>query len=128
MTYEPVEELLAETVLTAVVAETGGVTIAEAHAWIARGLVRPRGRDDARSRAALAGRLALIRSLRDDLGVEEATLDLVLDLIDKLRSQSERLACLEAAIDETPEADSLRRAAAEIFRRRLAAAGSDPAE
>jgi len=44
----------------------------------------------------------------------------VLDLIDKLRSQAERLACLEAAIDEAPDGDALRRAAAEIFRRRLA--------
>ncbi|MEQ9122032.1 MAG: hypothetical protein RIM80_05645 [Alphaproteobacteria bacterium] len=120
MTDQPVEELFSETALTAVVSETGGVTITEAQAWISRGLVRPRGRDDARGRAALAGRLALIRSLREDLGVEDASLDLVLDLIDKLRSQAERLACLEAAIDEAPERDALRRAAADIFRRRLA--------
>ncbi len=100
--------------------ETGRVTVSEAHAWVARGWISIRS-DDVSARAAAAARLALIQSLRDDMGVEDTSLDLVLDLIDKLRLEAEKHACLDAALDLAPSAppETVRATAARLFRDRM---------
>lgn len=116
--------------LVALCDEAGGVTVTEAYAWISRGwLDIGLARRPSAGHATLVARLVLIRELRQDMGVAEDTLDLVLDLIDKLRLQTDKLNSLNAAIDEAPSAPAatVRTLAAQIFRARMDAS-VDPTE
>lgn len=111
-----------ERVLAAICAEAGDISLAEAKAWMARGWIDIQtSAAGPRVQARVAARLTLIRDMRRDMGVDEASLDIVLDLIDKLKLQTDKLACLNAALDRAPsaDADAIRRLAAEIFRERM---------
>lgn len=113
---------IAEATLVAFCAEAGDVTLAEAKSWIARGWLDVRvGAGRRAPPADFTARLVLIREIRRDLGVEEGSLDLVLDLIDRLKLETRKLDCLNAALEESPEADAadVRARAARIFRERL---------
>ena len=113
---------ISEAVLAKFCDEAGDVTLDEALTWMARGWLEARA---APGRAPvgmnIAARLVLIRDIRRDMGVEEASVDVVLDLIDKLRLQTEMLACLNEAIDRSDALDTaaVRALAAEIFHGRV---------
>ena len=122
MTRQPSD--LPEALLAELCRAAGGVAPADARRWMARGWVDPRVLLEGEQRkTAVVRRLVRIQEIHASLGVGEDALDVVLNLIDKLRLQTEKLACLQAAMDAAPDvdADLLRREAARIFRERMEA-------
>lgn len=92
--------------LAELVVQLDRVEQVEVSSWIEHGWLRPA--HDADSREAVFGdvdlaRARLICELRHDLGVEEATLPLVLDLLDQLYTVRRRMNRLAEAVQQQPE-------------------------
>lgn len=73
-------------------------------AWIEAGWLAPR-KDDSGSRFAEidVARAQLIRDLREDLGVNDEGVTVVLDLVDQLHGMRRTLRCLLSSIQSQPE-------------------------
>lgn len=73
-------------------------------AWVEAGWLAPRT-DDSGSRFAEidVARAQLIRDLRDDLGVNDEGVTVVLDLVDQLHGMRQTLRCLLSSIQSQPE-------------------------
>ena len=84
-----------------------GLRETELRAWIAQDLVRPAG-DPPRFSDLDAARVRLIRELRHDLEVEEATLPVVLSLLDQLYRERARLRRLCDALERHAAPEQLR--------------------
>ncbi len=83
-----------------VVAHKTGLSPKTLRVWIEEGLVTPRrqGKKIVFSENDLA-RILLIRRLRDDLGVNLAGIDIILDLLDRLKSLEQEVARLRAELE-----------------------------
>ncbi|WP_456371239.1 chaperone modulator CbpM [Thermodesulfatator atlanticus] len=83
-----------------VVAHKTGLSPKTLRVWIEEGLVTPRrqGKKIVFSENDLA-RVLLIRRLRDDLGVNLAGIDIILDLLDRLKSLEQEVARLRAELE-----------------------------
>jgi chaperone modulatory protein CbpM len=74
--------------LTRLLADERGFDAVEIETWIAEGWVRPAGAPGAWTFAAIdVARLALIRDLRHEYGVNEEALPVILRLLDQLYDQ-----------------------------------------
>jgi chaperone modulatory protein CbpM len=92
--------------LTELVVQLARVERVEVQSWVEHGWLRPA--HDADSREVVfadvdLARAQLICELRHDLGVEEATLPLVLDLLDQLYTVRRRMNRLTEAVQEQPD-------------------------
>mgnify|MGYP003700914339 CR=1 FL=1 len=115
---------ISEALLAEICQAVGDLAPADARRWIARGWIDVRLLTQAgTSRQAVVRRLVLIQEMRRTLGVGEESLDVVLDLVERLRVETRKLACLNAAIDAAPGVDAarVRQDAARMFRERLEA-------
>lgn len=88
-----------------------GLGEARLQAWIAEGWI---GRDAAPAEAELA-RIALIQALTEELGVNEAGVDVALGLLDQLHGMRRALRQMQAELDRLPP--PLRAALIEAARR-----------
>lgn len=96
-----------------VIGQHPGLQRPELERWIAHGWVRPDGSAGGYVfREIDVARVRLIRELRDDLGVEEDTLPLVLSLLDQLYDLRRRMRELTDALGQTASED-VRRTLAE---------------
>ena len=108
--------------LTLVCAETGAASVVEAREWAARGWLRLEAtRIAGARRSTLGARLLLIRALRSDMGVEDPSIGIMLDLIDRLHMQVAKFESLNAALDAAhgKGPDDVRAYAAELLGRRI---------
>ncbi len=88
-----------------VVAAVGRVEAGEVVAWIERGWVLCAETTPApRLRPIDTARVALIRDLVRDLGLDEEAIPVVLSLVDQLHGLRRRLDALAEAVDAQPEA------------------------
>ncbi|HET6469281.1 MAG TPA: MerR family transcriptional regulator [Geminicoccaceae bacterium] len=113
--------------LVQVVGEVGRLQVSELEAWVRAEWVRPeRGGGEPRFTEVDVARVRLICELREDLGVEEETLPLVLSLVDQLYRTRRRLRELTEAL--TAEPPEVQRRVLERYCRALAgpAAGEAP--
>lgn len=104
--------------------EAGDVDPADVRHWFARGWIDSRGADASEGFLLIAARRAvLIQNVRTTLGVPDGSIEVVLNLIDRLHMETRKFACLNDAIDAAPDVDgeTVRLRAAEIFRNRMAA-------
>lgn len=92
--------------LTELVVRLERVERVEVQSWVEHGWLRPAhdadSREDVFAEVDLA-RAQLICELKHDLGVEEATLPLVLDLLDQLYAVRRRMSRLTEAVQQQPE-------------------------
>ena len=97
----------------------GTVTVSELRVWVSEGWVTPaRTEDGPAFDAADLARLRLVRDLRDDLGLDEEAIPVVLSLLDQVHGLRRELRALAAAVDALPpEARAAVRAA---YRARVA--------
>ncbi len=87
-----------------VVAQIPGLTVRRLRRWVVRGWVRPVRRDGAIAFDELdLARLRLLVELRDELGLGEDVLPVVLGLMDQLYGLRRRLRRLLEALAELPE-------------------------
>ena len=101
-----------------VIARCSGLHRPDLERWIALGWVRPDGSAGGYLfREIDVARVGLIQQLRDDLGVEEETLPLVLSLLDQLYDARRQMRALADALGETASPD-VRRSLAEHLARR----------
>ena len=71
--------------------------------WIAADWVRPeRGQSEPRFSDADIARVRLIQELRQDMGIDEETLPLLLSLLDQLYASRRRLRTLAEAVAQEP--------------------------
>jgi len=81
-----------------------GLTVRRLRRWVVRGWVRPARRDGDTAFDELdLARLRLLVQLRDDLGLGEDALPVILGLMDQLYATRRRLRTLLAALAELPE-------------------------
>ena len=87
-----------------VICEKIGLSPKTLRVWMEEGLIAPRreGRRYLFNENDLK-RLLLIRRLRNDLGVNLAGIDIILQLLDRIASLEEELAMLRQQIDTTKE-------------------------
>jgi chaperone modulatory protein CbpM len=108
-----------------VVGEIGRLQVSELEAWVRAEWVRPeRGAGEPRFTEVDVARVRLICELREDLGIDEETLPLVLSLVDQLYRTRRRLRGLSWALREEPP--EVQRRVLERYCRALA--GRGPAE
>ncbi len=95
-------------------------------AWVEAGWLAPRGAGGAAERFSELdlARACLIRDLREDLGVNDEGIAVVLDLVDQLHGMRGALRRLASAIQSFPE--PLRREALAALRAAGARAGEAP--
>ncbi len=87
-----------------VVARVPGLTVRRLRRWVVRGWVRPTRRDGEVAFDELdLARLRLLVELRDELGLGEDVLPVVLGLMDQLYGLRRRLRLLLEAVAELPE-------------------------
>ncbi len=87
-----------------VVARVPGLTVRRLRRWVVRGWVRPARRDGEVAFDELdLARLRLLVELRDELGLGEDVLSVVLGLMDQLYGLRRRLRLLLEAVAELPE-------------------------
>lgn len=113
-----------DAVLQEICVRAGGVSPTQVREWIGRGWIdRGHIRQDAHAIAYVSARVLLIEETRADFGVDDASVDLVVRLIEQLRLQTRKLECLNAAIDaeDAVDGEALRRAAAAVFQARMGA-------
>jgi len=100
--------------LSEVVVTLRRVERVEVTSWVERGWIapEPRAGDEPAFSDLDVARACLIRDLRQDLGVEEETIPLVLSLLDQVYALRRRLNALSGAVLEQPE--EVRRAILEL--------------
>ena len=91
---------------TAVVALFPDLRETELQAWVERGWVRPEGTEpDWVFQEIDVARVRLIRELRNDLGIDDETLPVVLSLIDQLYAARRQMRKLRRAVEEAAPDD-----------------------
>ncbi len=86
-----------------VVAEIRGLTVRRLRAWVRRGWVRPAVRDrEYRFDELDLARLRLLCELREDLGVGEEAVPVILSLLDQVYGLRRELRRLARAIEAEP--------------------------
>lgn len=72
--------------------------------WVEAGWIAPSAADPSRDLSALdLARACLIRDLRDDLGVNDEGIAVVLDLLDQVHGLRRAIVCLASAVHALPE-------------------------
>ncbi len=98
------------------VAHIETLTVRRLRAWVRQGWVRPAESEHGlRFAEPDVARVRLICELRDELGLDEATLPVVLNLIDQVHGLRAELRALAKAVEAQPE--DVRRSISERLRR-----------
>ena len=96
-----------------------GRTAVHVERWVARGLLRPGGSNDAWTFEPIdVARVRLLAEFDEDLGLDDDTAEAVLGLIDQIHTLREQLDVLGQAIAAQPE--STRESIAAALRRLMA--------
>jgi len=94
----------------------GGVTAVHVERWVARGLLRPAATAEAWTFETVdVARLGLLAELAADLGLDDDTLETVIDLVDQVHTLRRQLDLVGRAIAEQP-ADTREAVAAALAR------------
>jgi chaperone modulatory protein CbpM len=81
------------------------LTAVHVERWVARGLLRPSGPDEAWSFEPVdVARVRLLAELTSDIGIDEDTAETVVALIDQVHTLRSQLGLLAGAIAEQPPA------------------------
>jgi chaperone modulatory protein CbpM len=87
-----------------VVRRLGTISVTELRVWCAAGWVAPaRGEAGPVFDEVDLARLCLVRELRDDLGLDEGAIPVVLSLLDQLYGVRRELRALARAVDQQPD-------------------------
>lgn len=91
------------TTLEELLRQHGGLTTVRVERWVARGLLRPAGEGETwRFETVDVARTHLLAELTDDLGLDEETAGLVIDLVDQVHTLRGQLDLIGRAIAEQP--------------------------
>ncbi len=83
----------------------GGLTTVHVERWVARGLLRPAGNADSWMFETIdVARTHLLAELTGDLGLDDETVEMVVDLIDQVHTLRGQLDLIGRAIAEQPVA------------------------
>ncbi|MBI3199640.1 MAG: hypothetical protein HYZ40_19435 [Rhodospirillales bacterium] len=83
----------------------GGLTTVHVERWVARGLLRPTGDADSWTFETIdVARTHLLAELSGDLGLDDETVEMVIDLVDQVHTLRGQLDLIGRAIAEQPVA------------------------
>ena len=83
----------------------GGLTTVHVERWVARGLLRPAGDADSWTFETIdVARTHLLAELTGDLGLDDETVEMVIDLVDQVHTLRGQLDLIGRAIAEQPAA------------------------
>ncbi|MDP1839144.1 MAG: chaperone modulator CbpM [Reyranella sp.] len=83
----------------------GGLTTVHVERWVARGLLRPGGTADSWTFETVdVARTHLLVELTDDLGLDDETIAVVIDLVDQVHTLRGQLDVIAKAIADQPAA------------------------
>lgn len=93
------------TTLDELLHQHGGLTTVHVERWVARGLLRPGGTADSWTFETVdVARTHLLVELTDDLGLDEETAAVVIDLVDQVHTLRGQLDLIARAIADQPAA------------------------
>lgn len=93
------------TTLDDLLRQHGGLTTVHVERWVARGLLRPGGTADSWTFETVdVARTHLLVELTDDLGLDDETVAVVIDLVDQVHTLRGQLDLIAKAIADQPAA------------------------